>query len=404
MTIETTKIPKGALHFMDHAGTVNLKFEEGEEAPTIEMVGYSGDIIRDHWWWGDLMIDLDGMSFPKSKYPILEGHMTSSKIAFTGKPIITEDKKLMIDPKTTVFVDTEESEKFLKVSKKGFPYEASIYAIPSTIEQVGKGDIAEVNGRKMKGPGNIWRKSTFKEVSVVVFGYDSNTKAAAFGQGEMELSLETLGTVSSDGNNINTKEVNNVTFELNKFKEDNPNDYKVIEDAIMAEATTKFQGGIGTLEKDNKSLTEKLAEKETELTKKETENQGMADRVLKLEKVDAIRGENELSTRADQIWSEKLSASTVAENLYDKCRIQVTHSKFIKDGNVDWEKFSEAVDAEIVDWVAKGATTSVLGMGVNTKESSGDSDEQKLQEKADDDMADGLYNFAPSPDEENNET
>ena len=70
------KIPKGAMRFVETGPDCFALAEAGEDGktPKLKMVGYSGGIIKGHWYWGDLAIDLEGMSFPLSKYPILEDH------------------------------------------------------------------------------------------------------------------------------------------------------------------------------------------------------------------------------------------------------------------------------------------------------------------------------------------
>src|SRR5512137_2515563 len=137
MKKETQKIPAAALHFIDHDAFAKVNTTE-EKKPKLEMVAYSGGIIKGHFWWGDLAIDLAGMKFAKKKYPILDSHETDKKIAFAGKPII-EGNKLKIDSETVEFVDTPYSQEFIKLSQQGFPYESSIYALPQSIERLEEG-------------------------------------------------------------------------------------------------------------------------------------------------------------------------------------------------------------------------------------------------------------------------
>ena len=113
---KTEKLPKGALRLVQ-TGSECFAFAKKEgENTRLNMVGYSGGVIKDHWYWGNLMINLDGMSFPITKYPILEDHRDDKKIAFTGKPLI-DDYKLKVDPENdalyfrldeSAIVDSEE--------------------------------------------------------------------------------------------------------------------------------------------------------------------------------------------------------------------------------------------------------------------------------------------------------
>lgn len=168
----STKIPRGALIFAD--STEDVKADK-----KLNMTVLSGKTIKNHWYWGDLAIDLDGMSLNGTKYPILENHDINKKIAFTGRPIVSGGK-LKINPDKTTFVDTPESREFRKLSSKGFPYQASLAGHPTKIERLGPKESAIVNGSKIQGPASIWRKWIFKEASVAVFGWDTKTSSAAF--------------------------------------------------------------------------------------------------------------------------------------------------------------------------------------------------------------------------------
>ena len=57
-----------------------------------EMVAYSGQVIENHFAWGNLLIDLSGLRFERSRYPVLEDHNTDKKLGFSGKPGIKEFK------------------------------------------------------------------------------------------------------------------------------------------------------------------------------------------------------------------------------------------------------------------------------------------------------------------------
>ena len=69
----------------------------------------------------------------------------------------------------------------------------------------------------------------------------------------------------------------------------------------------------------------------------------------------------------------------------------VCYADFVKDGVLDEEAFSEAIDAEIKDWVDRGVSTktSVIGHGFSQKKTIGnkvnDSDMNDLEEDRFDD-------------------
>ena len=379
------KIPNGALRLVQ-TGEGCHAFVEGEDGKKkLKMTVYSGGVIKNHWWWGNLAIDLSGMAFLKSKYPILENHDTNRKIAFTGKPLVGDD--LTINPDKTKFVDTEESAEFQKLSAEGFPYESSLYAKPSAIERIDEGEKSEVNGFTFKGPGTIWRKCEFKEASVCVFGWDSQTVSSAFSKDQMtEVEFEEIGgdaeTLSNTDTftlNVNEEEVKAV--DINTLSEKHPDLLKKIQDDAVAAATSAF-----AIEK--KALEDKIVGVEAE-------NTGLGDKIMQLEKKDTLRDERERKATADAIWTRKLSESNIAEHLFDKIRSHVSHSKFMADGIFDVNAFSTAVDAEITDWETRGATTQVMGAGFTNKNSV-DTEAQKQKQLAeqDDKTANNLLKLA----------
>ena len=357
------KLPKGALRFVDEGCHAHVEFVEGEggevKSKKLRMVAYSGGIIKGHWYWDNLAIDLEGIQFKQSKFPVLEDHMTSRKIAVIGKPQI-EDGKLMA-PENAKFLSTDASDEFQKLSNEGFPYQSSIYAKPSNVERLEEGATAEVNGYKMKGPGTIWRQCEFKEMSVCVFGWDSKTQASAFSKTEME-DVEYIedqilaeGTTTGENNQepLKGKEVTKL-MDKKELKEKHPDIYQEVVDEATTAAETKFS-------KDKDQM-------EGQITVLKEDNTKMTDRVMDLEKKDVIRAENELKNKADVIWTAKLAESDIPESLYVKVRQYVSHTKFVSEGKFDEEAFSTSVDAEIKDWEDKGVKSSVIGAGFSDKD------------------------------------
>ena len=384
---EKRKIPKAAMHFMDHECLAKAEATEEGKKPKLNMLAYSGKPIKNHWYWGDIVIDLDGMKFEKKAFPILENHRTDRKIAFSnGKPIV-ENYQLKADSDKVEFVDTEFANEFIKLSKQGFPYESSIYAVPSTIERLEEGASAEVNGFTLKGPAAIWRQSTFKEMSVCVFGHDSNARSSAFSQDEVELNLEEkrVSIVANEGDEHSTRKevVSNMTLE--ELKKEHPEAYATLVDQAKAEVTESVTQEVqAKFDKEKEDLENKHTEEKT----------GLNDRILELEKRDAIRSEAELKHRADGIWAHKLSESDIPEHLYGKVSSHVSHSKFVKEGILDEKSFGEAIDAEIKDWQDKGVTSSVLGMSFQRKQETGEDTTAAQQfDKENEDAVETLSQF-----------
>ena len=350
MKKETQKIPEAALHFVDHNCFAAVHQGKEGEKVKLDMVAYSGGIIKGHFWWGDLAIDVSGMKFPKEKYPILEAHDTNRKIAFTSKPL-TEGNKLSLDPDKVEFMDTPYAQEFIKLSKAGFPYESSIYAVPTSIERLEEGASAEVNGFTLKGPGTVWRQSVFKEASVCVFGYDSNTRSAALSK-EIELDVDVASMIK-----LEEKEVKSEMITLVQFKAESPEAYKELVEQIRLELQSGFDKAKSDLE----------AKFDQEKTKLQNEMAVKDAKILEMEKADAIRAENEIKAKSESIWTATLTESNIPVHLHDKVKKHVSHSQFVKDGVFDEAKFKEAIQTEIKDWESKGVTSKVLGSSFSSK-------------------------------------
>jgi hypothetical protein len=362
---EEKTLPKGALRFVDHDCHAYVELKEDTKKPTLRMVAYSGGVIRGHWYWDNLAIDLEGIQFKESRYPVLEDHRSDRKIAHIPKPVI-EDGKLMAPP-GAVFLKSEAAEEFIQntTTSPPFPYQSSIYAKSSNVERIEEGASAKVNGFTLKGPASIWRKCEFKEMSVCVFGWDSKTKASAFSREETEEVDFLENTIPAEDAGItedqNSKQGKEVSEKMNK--EELMENHSDLIQEIVDEAVSKVEAKFS---EERKDLNAKLsAEKDA--------NSEMSTRVQKLEKNDLIRQEEGFKSSADSIWTRKLADSRVPTHLHEKVSGFVSYGKYVKeddsgDRKFDKAAFAEAVDVEIKDWEDKGVVDTVIGSGFTEKE------------------------------------
>jgi hypothetical protein len=385
------KLPKSALHFMDHEGFARIQNDaDGNEG--FQMVAYSGGVIPKHWYWGDLLIDLEGMKFPKATYPILESHNTDRKIAFANKPDLSLGA---LEFKSAKFVDTPASEEFRKLSKEGFPFEASIYAVPTAVERIDAGEKGEANGLSVKGPASIWRKSVFKEASVCVFGYDSNTRSTAFADEDIELTIESIGDSMAETHNLHTargrakeKEVKDkMPNTIAELKAESPDLYQQMADEIRQEVERDLRA---SFDAEKTGLEDQVAGLKSQLQEKDESNQKLEARVLKLEKNEYIRTEQEKQSRvnmaAERVWTRALAVCDIPEHMHEKVRAMVKADAFVKEDVLDEDAFSQAVQEEIDEWEGKGMTTKVLGTGFSKSGGNIDPDAKtEEQMKAEDD-------------------
>ena len=384
------KIPYGALRLVEVGKDCHALAEEVDGKKKLKMTVYSGGVIKGHWWWGDLLVDLTGMQFTKKKYPVLENHRQDLKIGFTGKPIV--DGSIVLDPEKTEFVSTEESKKFQETSAEGFPYQASMYAIPTSVERIRDGEKAEANGLTIKGPATIWRKSIFQEASVCVFGWDKQTEASVFSKEKMtELEFEETGGDAEgfthvsgfdkvDKNKGEVKEMPKTVAELQEKYSDLTTE---LVNKVTADLTTKFEEEKGVLDTKIIQLSEENVKKE--------------DRLAGLEKKDMIRSEKELKTDAEKIVTTKLMASELPERLYPKIRGLLKHDKFVKDDVLDTKAFAEFVDKEIKEFEDIGITNTVLGLGSSQRDEGDATPDQEKElklDKEDDEAVDAMFKMA----------
>ena len=139
------------------------------------ILGYSGGLIRNHWYWKNLIIKLSGIKFNRTKFPVLLNHKVDQKIGWSYRPTIS-DAGLEVE---AFMMDTPAAKEFSKGSKSGFPYQASIYAKPLKTRKLELGETEVVNGISVKGPASIWDECEYMESSVAVFGWDPHTRSEA---------------------------------------------------------------------------------------------------------------------------------------------------------------------------------------------------------------------------------
>jgi hypothetical protein len=189
----TAEMPREAVTFRD--GSVVFA-ESADGTKRFRMVANTGKVIPNHWYWGNFAIDLDGLKIGRQKRPALREHDGERIVGFTDA--ITKSADGLIAEGQ--FVDTEYSAEVQKLSSQGFPWEASVYVPPESVERVQAGESVEVNGNTLTGPGAVFRRSRLREVSFCTLGADEDATAAALSHlpkvavvyEESEMNLEKL--------------------------------------------------------------------------------------------------------------------------------------------------------------------------------------------------------------------
>ena len=155
-----------------------------EVAREWRMLAHTGQVVSR--WWGRLVLDMDGASF-RQKLALLKDHSTYQPIGYSTK---IERTKRGLEA-TGKLLSNELADEVLKYSREGFPWQASLMAVPSITEEVLAGATAKVNGQEVQGPLTIFRKWEMHELTLTVLGADSNTTTEAFGA-EGAVEFETM--------------------------------------------------------------------------------------------------------------------------------------------------------------------------------------------------------------------
>lgn len=168
-------IPVSAMMFNEAQLGIEIEqFKDGDQKK-LRIKANSGGIMQ-HWLWGNFAIDMTGVQIRKQRLPLLWDHDTNRIIGWTQK--ITRDEKSGIVAEGVFSKTTEEGKRAMELTEEGFPWQASIYIPPSAIERVEAGQSVMVNGRKLSGPGTVFRKSRLREVTLTALGVDEDTSAS----------------------------------------------------------------------------------------------------------------------------------------------------------------------------------------------------------------------------------
>ena len=182
MTKETksknNSAPVGACIFRETT-IVGFTDVDNADRQRFRILAYSGQIIKNHWYWGNVAFDLNGAEFDKQKTGVLEEHNRSGRVGFTTMQNISD--QIVVEGK---FLSSEPAQKMRKDMDEGFPMQASVYIVPRVIERIEQGASTMVNGQKLDGPGTVFRKSTIFEVSLCCLGADNNTSGEVFDKNE----------------------------------------------------------------------------------------------------------------------------------------------------------------------------------------------------------------------------
>ncbi len=146
-------------------------------------IAYSGGLIANHGFWGNLVFDLESMTIPDNT-PLLLEHSVNKRLGIVETSSIDNDSGLSVSGKFLDASKNEHSKAVQDDAAGGFPWQMSVFIEPKSIDYL-ESDL-EINGRTVKAspesPVTVFRNSVIREVSFVAIGADSQTKARAFSE------------------------------------------------------------------------------------------------------------------------------------------------------------------------------------------------------------------------------
>jgi hypothetical protein len=176
---------------------------EGQAKPKkFTIKAYSGGILRVSRYDVGVVIDLQGLAI-QTPVPCLLDHESTEIVGHADEANKTASSLAVSGVVSGV---GDAADKVVAMAANGFPWRASVGALPSELEWVGEGVSVSVNGKSFKGPLYVARKSELKEVSFVAVAADSRTSvkvaatAAQYKEHDMDFGqwIEAMGLVLAE--------------------------------------------------------------------------------------------------------------------------------------------------------------------------------------------------------------
>ena len=138
-------------------------------------------------------------------------------------------------------------------------------------------------------------------------------------------------------------------------------DHKDVYDQVVASITPDTSGDTALLAAQEALAVANTEKKELEdkLAASQTNEQGLSERVVALEKRDILRDEEATKAKANSIMDGALRASSLPERVQAKVT-KVDYNKYMTEGKFDVTAFTDAVNAEVKDWEDTIVSTSPI--------------------------------------------
>jgi hypothetical protein len=176
---------------------------------------YTGEVVDR--WWGKLAIDVSGIK-AKKKMPIFQNHMPMAIVGFSNDT--WKDGSFFVSGKFSNATDNAKQVKAL--AEEGFPWQASIGVSALKILSIEEGATHEVNGKKLKGPAEVWLESEVFETSFVPLGADDSTSVSVFEKFIETDKPNTAGTPAEKETVMSDKQETPVVITVGMLSKDHP--------------------------------------------------------------------------------------------------------------------------------------------------------------------------------------
>ncbi|MEO0586362.1 MAG: hypothetical protein AAF078_01860 [Planctomycetota bacterium] len=163
----------GPLQFADLAAEDRV--EPGKSYP-ITLDALSGEVLN-HWWWGRIVLDLEGMTLNKPRLALDYCHDAYELVGYADT-FTTEGGKLVASGQLTPRREGDRAADVIESGRMGVPYEASIdWRGHKRMEYLEEDTTTEVNGRTVEGPLVVVREWTLRGIAVCPHGADPDTES-----------------------------------------------------------------------------------------------------------------------------------------------------------------------------------------------------------------------------------
>lgn len=212
-----TQTPKNAFYFY----VSDIEQKTNNDKRTFNGTAYHGGLIPNHWYWGDLVFDLDNITLVDNKTPVLIEHDRDKRCGFITEHSINEHGLNI----SGTLLSNNHGKTISSDADEGYPWQMSVNIEPKSIETVETGSVI-VNNKTFHAPVTIFRNNVIREVSFCALGADMHTSAQIFNQQPQMPKEENVDKLEQANQRISELEakLSQKDSELKAFKQQKRND------------------------------------------------------------------------------------------------------------------------------------------------------------------------------------